>query len=217
MRLIFLGAPGAGKGTYAAQLSQQLGIPTISTGDILRANVKQGTPLGLEAKSFMDKGALVSDDLVTRMLSDRLGEADVKPGFILDGFPRTLAQAQSLETLLQQKSLNLNAVVNIDVPREVIIRRLTGRRMCPGCGANYNVNTNLKPKQEGICDKCGQALITRTDDNEATILNRLQVYEQQTAPLIDHYQKTGLLRTVAAEGEIPDIVARIRKVLASAA
>lgn len=215
MRLIFLGAPGAGKGTYAAQLSQQLGIPTISTGDILRANVKQGTPLGLEAKSYMDKGGLVPDELVTRMLAGRLGETDVKPGFILDGFPRTLAQAQSLETLLKEKGINLNAVVDIDVPRDVIIRRLTGRRMCPGCGANYNVNTNLKPKQDGVCDKCGKALITRTDDNEATIKNRLQVYEEQTAPLIAYYQKTGLLKTVAAEGEIADIVARIRKAVAA--
>jgi adenylate kinase len=214
MRLIFLGAPGAGKGTYAAQLSQQLGIPTISTGDILRANVKQGTPLGLEAKATMDKGELVPDDLVTRMLADRLAAADVKPGFILDGFPRTIAQAQSLGGILQERGQKLDAVVNIDVLRDVIIRRLTGRRMCPGCGANYNVNTNLKPKQEGVCDKCGQALITRADDNEDTIKNRLQVYEQQTAPLIAFYQKTGLLRTVAAEGEIPDIVARIRQAVA---
>jgi adenylate kinase len=210
MRLIFLGAPGAGKGTYAAQLCQQMGIPTISTGDILRANVKQGTALGQEAKTYMDKGGLVPDELVTRMLADRLSAEDVKPGFILDGFPRTIAQAQSLDVLLKEKGLNLTAVVNIDVPREVIIRRLSGRRMCPGCGANYNVNTNLKPKQAGVCDKCGAALITRSDDNEATIMNRLQVYEQQTAPLIAYYQKTGLMKTIQAEGEIADIVARIR-------
>jgi adenylate kinase len=210
MQLIFLGAPGAGKGTYAAQLSQQLGIPTISTGDILRANVKQGTALGQEAKGFMDRGALVPDELVTRMLSERLAAADTKPGFILDGFPRTLQQAQALDGILQAKDIKLTAVVNIEVPREVIIRRLTGRRMCPNCGANYNVNTNLKPKVEGICDKCGAKLITRTDDNEVTIGNRLQVYETQTAPLIAYYQKAALLRTVPAQGEIPEIVARIR-------
>ncbi len=214
MRLIFLGAPGAGKGTYAAQLCQQMGIPTISTGDILRANVKQGTSLGQEAKTFMDKGALVPDELVTRMLSDRLNADDVKKGFILDGFPRTIAQAQSLDVLLKEKNLNLNAVVNIDVPRDVIIRRLTGRRMCPGCSANYNVNTNMKPKQEGICDKCGATLFTRTDDNEDTIKNRLEVYEQQTSPLIAYYEKTGIMRTVKAEGEISDIVARIKAAVA---
>lgn len=213
MRLIFLGAPGAGKGTYAAVLNQQVGIPTISTGDILRANVKQGTPLGQEAKTFMDHGALVPDDLVVRMLSARLSEADVASGFILDGFPRTVPQAQALDKLLVAKNLKLTAVVNIDVPREVIILRLTGRRMCPKCGANYNVNTNLKPKAEGICDRCGATLIIRSDDQEATIKNRLQVYETQTAPLIDYYRQSGLLRTVAATGEIPKIVADIRSVI----
>jgi adenylate kinase len=210
MRLIFLGAPGAGKGTYAGVLCKELGIPTISTGDILRANVKQGTALGQEAKSYMDRGALVPDDLVTRMLGGRLAEADTKPGFILDGFPRTIQQAQALDKILLEQKLKLTAVVNIDVPREVIIRRLTGRRMCPGCGANYNVNTNLKPKVEGVCDKCGKALITRTDDTEATINHRLEVYESQTAPLIDYYGKTGLLKTVRAHGEIADIVKAIR-------
>ena len=209
MRLIFLGAPGAGKGTYASRLSQQLGVPTISTGDCLRANVKEGTALGLEAKTYMDKGALVPDDLVTRMLADRLNQADVQKGFILDGFPRTIQQARSLDALLKKNAIALTAVVNIEVPNAVIIRRLTGRRMCPQCGGNYNVNTNLKPKQEGICDNCGSALITRSDDNEATIANRLQVYGQQTAPLIDYYAKTGLLRSVHAEGEIADIVAKI--------
>jgi adenylate kinase len=213
MRLIFLGAPGAGKGTYAAQLSQQLGIPTLSTGDLLRANVKQGTSLGQEAKGYMDRGGLVPDELVTRMLAQRLDQADTAPGFILDGFPRTLTQAESLEKLLAERGLRLDSVVNIDVPREIIIRRLTGRRMCPGCGANYNVNTNLRPKVEGICDKCGSRLVVRADDNEATISNRLQVYESQTAPLIEHYRRAGLLRTVAAQGEIPEIVATIHAVV----
>jgi len=210
MRLIFLGAPGAGKGTYAAQLSQQLEIPTISTGDILRANVKQGTALGQEAKGYMDRGALVPDELVTRMLADRLAEGDTAQGFILDGFPRTLQQAEALDQILRDKSIQLTAVVNIDVPRDVIVQRLTGRRMCPNCGANYNVNTNLKPKVEGVCDRCGAKLVTRSDDNEATITNRLQVYEVQTAPLIEYYQRIGLMKTVAAEGAISEIVARIR-------
>jgi len=210
MRLIFLGAPGAGKGTYAAQLSQQLEIPTISTGDILRANVKQGTALGQEAKGYMDRGALVPDELVTRMLADRLAEGDTAQGFILDGFPRTLQQAEALDQILRDKSIQLTAVVNIDVPRDVIAQRLTGRRMCPNCGANYNVNTNLKPKVEGVCDRCGAKLVTRSDDNEATITNRLQVYEVQTAPLIEYYQRIGLMKTVAAEGAISEIVARIR-------
>lgn len=210
MRLIFLGAPGAGKGTYAGVLSQQLGIPTISTGDLLRANVRQGTPLGQEAKSYMDRGALVPDDLVVRMLSERLSEPDIAGGFILDGFPRTVAQAQALDALLAAKGLKLTAVVNIEVPREVIILRLTGRRMCPQCGANFNVNTNLRPKVEGICDRCGAKLITRSDDQEDTIRNRLKVYEEQTAPLIDYYRRAGWLRSVAAAGEIPQIVAAIR-------
>jgi adenylate kinase len=211
MYLIFLGAPGAGKGTYAAVLHEQLGIPTISTGDLLRAHVKQGSPLGQEAKVFMDRGALVPDELVTRMLADRIAQADVQKGFILDGFPRTLAQAEALDQLLRQAGIALTGVVDIEVPREVIIRRLTGRRMCPSCGANYNVNTNLKPKQEGICDRCGAKLITRSDDQEETIRHRLEVYAQSTAPLVDYYRSTGLLRTVAAQGEIPAIVDRIRQ------
>ncbi len=214
MRLIFLGAPGAGKGTYAALLSQQMGIPTLSTGDLLRTHVKQGTPLGVEAKGYMDQGGLVPDELVTRMLAQRLDQPDTAPGFILDGFPRTLPQAEALARILQERKTVLDAVVNIDVPREVIVRRLTGRRMCPACGANFNVNTNLTPKVEGVCDRCGTRLVVRADDNEATIQNRLQVYESQTAPLIEHYRRAGLLRTVAAQGEIPEIVAMIRAVVA---
>ncbi len=214
MRLIFLGAPGAGKGTYAAVLSEQLGITTISTGDILRENVKRDTSLGREAKAFMERGALVPDELVTRMLAERLGEPDVKAGFILDGFPRTLAQAEALGKLLQDKKIALTAAVNIEVPREVLIRRLTGRRSCPACGANYNVNTNLRPKRDEMCDRCGAQLITRSDDRLETIRTRLEVYAESTAPLIDYYRNAGLLRTVAAEGEISAIVDRIRAAVA---
>jgi adenylate kinase len=209
MRLVFLGAPGAGKGTYAAVLCRELKIPTISTGDLLRANVKEQTALGKEAKSYMDRGELVPSELVTKMLAERLDQPDVKPGFILDGYPRTIDQAQSLTEILLKKQQPLTAVVNIDVTHEVIIKRLTGRRMCQGCGANYNVNTNLRPKQEGVCDKCGGQLYIRTDDNAETISHRLKVYEEQTAPLIAFFERAGLLRTIKAEGEINDIVARI--------
>lgn len=210
MQYIFLGAPGAGKGTYAGPLSQEWGIPTISTGDLLRANVKNGTELGKEAKGYMDRGALVPDELVTKMVAGRLQEPDARKGFILDGFPRTVPQAEALNGILAENGKPLTAVINIDVPRDVIIKRLTGRRMCPKCGANYNVNTNLAPKTAGVCDKCGSELIQRSDDNEETIRKRLEVYEQQTAPLIDFYRKTGLLRTVAATGEIREIVETIR-------
>jgi adenylate kinase len=209
-RLIFLGAPGAGKGTYAGPLSTQWEIPTISTGDILRANVKQGTDLGKEAKGYMDSGALVPDELVTKMMAGRLSEKDAEGGFILDGFPRTIAQAEALKGILEDKKTPLSGVVNIEVPQDVIIKRLTGRRMCPQCKANYNVNTNLNPKQEGICDACNTALIQRSDDNEETISNRLKVYEEQTAPLTEFYRRAGLLRTITAIGEIEDIVNMIR-------
>ncbi len=210
MRLIFLGAPGAGKGTYAGPLSDQWEIPTISTGDLLRANVKRETALGVEAKTFMDQGALVPDDLVTKMVSERLKESDAVRGFILDGFPRTQQQAEALNGILDNGRQELTAAINIEVPRAVIIQRLTGRRLCPQCMANYNVNTNLQPKREGICDHCGAGLIQRSDDNEETIFKRLQVYEEQTAPLIDFYRRAGLLRSVEAVGEIDGIVGMIR-------
>jgi adenylate kinase len=210
MRFIFLGAPGAGKGTYAGPLSREWGIPTISTGDLLRYNVKQGTALGVEAKGYMDQGALVPDQLVVRMLGERLNEADAQNGFILDGFPRTIPQAQALEELLNKGGKKVTAVVNIDVSRDVIIRRLTGRRHCPGCGANFNVNTNLRPQKEGVCDHCGQTLAQRSDDTVETITKRLEVYESQTAPLIDYYRHAQMLVTVQATGDIAEIVQTIR-------
>jgi adenylate kinase len=158
----------------------------------------------------MDQGSLVPDELVTKMVQERLGQGDAERGFILDGFPRTIQQAEALNGILKKMGQELNAVVNIDVPNDVIILRLTGRRMCKQCGAGYNVNTNLKPKQEGICDKCGGELYQRSDDNVGTISNRLEVYKQQTAPLIDYYRKMNLLRSVNAEGDIPDILATIK-------
>ncbi|MEW6517449.1 MAG: adenylate kinase [candidate division FCPU426 bacterium] len=210
MRLVFLGAPGAGKGTYAGPLSQHWQVPTISTGDLLRLNVKQQTPLGQQAKTYMDQGALVPDELVTRMVSERLREKDAANGFILDGFPRTIQQAEDLQNLLERDGGVLTAVINIEVPQDVLLRRLTGRRVCPNCRANYNVNTNLRPKQEGICDQCGGQLVQRSDDTVETISKRLQVYQEQTAPLIEYYRKAGLLRTVKAAGEITEIVNMIR-------
>lgn len=210
MRLVFLGAPGAGKGTYAGPLSQHWQVPTISTGDLLRLHVKQRSALGNKAKTFMDQGALVPDELVTSMVAERLQEADAVAGFILDGFPRTLQQAEDLRTLLEKDSDGLTAVINIEVPQDVLLRRLTGRRVCTNCRANYNVNTNLRPRREGICDQCGSQLVQRSDDTEETITRRLKVYQEQTAPLIEYYRKAGLLRTVKATGEIPEIVNMIR-------
>lgn len=176
----------------------------------MRANVKKETELGKKAREYMDRGALVPDDLVTQMVADRLREADAAEGFILDGFPRTLAQAEALHEILSRQDQALTGVINIDVTRDVIIKRLTGRRVCPQCGANYNVNTNLTPKKEGYCDACAAALMQRSDDNEETIKKRLQIYEEQTAPLIDFYRRTGLLRTITALGEIDEIVGMIR-------
>lgn len=210
MRLVFLGAPGAGKGTYAGPLSQHWQVPAISTGDLLRLHVKQRSALGNKAKTFMDQGALVPDELVTSMVAERLQEADAVAGFILDGFPRTLQQAEDLRTLLEKDSDGLTAVINIEVPQDVLLRRLTGRRVCTNCRANYNVNTNLRPRREGICDQCGSQLVQRSDDTEETITRRLKVYQEQTAPLIEYYRKAGLLRTVKATGEIPEIVNMIR-------
>ena len=210
MRLVFLGAPGAGKGTYAGPLSQHWQVPTISTGDLLRLHVKQRSALGNKAKTFMDQGALVPDELVTSMVPERLQEADAVAGFSLDGFPRTLQQAEDLRTLLEKDSDGLTAVINIEVPQDVLLRRLTGRRVCTNCRANYNVNTNLRPRREGICDQCGSQLVQRSDDTEETITRRLKVYQEQTAPLIEYYRKAGLLRTVKATGEIPEIVNMIR-------
>ncbi len=210
MRFIFLGAPGAGKGTYAGPLSREWKIPTISTGDILRENVKQNTELGRQAKTYMERGALVPDEVVTGMMAERLSEPDAVRGFILDGYPRTIQQAEALDKILAEQNHGLNAVVNIEVSREVIIQRLTGRRACPQCHANYNVNTSLRPRVENVCDRCGAGLITRSDDNEETITQRLAVYAEQTAPLIDFYRQDGLLRSITAIGEVPEILNAIR-------
>ena len=199
MNLILLGAPGAGKGTQAEVISEALGIPQISTGNILREAVKNGTEFGLKAKTAMESGALVSDEVVIGILKDRIAEDDCKNGFILDGFPRTVPQAEALE----QMGVNIDKVIEISVPDETIQKRLSGRRVCEKCGASYN--TEFKPtKIEGTCDKCGGATVIRKDDQPETVIERLNVYHEQTAPLKDFYAKLGKLETVIGQEEVAD-------------
>ncbi|NLN64992.1 MAG: adenylate kinase [Clostridiaceae bacterium] len=192
MRLILLGAPGAGKGTQAVNLSKELHIPHISTGDIFRANIREGTELGLKAKTYIDAGKLVPDTLTMSIVEDRLQKDDCRNGFLFDGFPRTIPQAESLEDVLAGMNMELDAVISLDVPNEVIVRRMAGRRVCKNCGRNYHIVT-IPPKQEGICDKCGGPLIIRDDDREETVLERLKTYTKKTEPLIGFYEKRNLL------------------------
>ena len=198
MRIILLGPPGAGKGTQAKALAQKLGLPHISTGDLLRQNVSGGTDLGRSAKSYMEKGALVPDELVTQMLIERFGEPDVRGGFILDGYPRNLSQAQALDEILQDKNMALDLVVYLATSESVIIQRLTGRRVCRACGANFHV-TNMPPKKDMICDNCGGALYQRPDDNESTIKKRLEVYKKESSPLIQYYEARRILHRLSAD------------------
>ena len=207
-RLVFLGPPGAGKGTQAVNVAAELGVPHVSTGDILRAAVKAGTPLGLEAAGYMNTGKLVPDELVNRMVAERLAKPDCKPGFLLDGFPRTLVQGRVLGETLTKLGMVLDAVIYFDVPREDLLRRLTGRRSCPKCGAIYHVET-LKPEKAGACDKCDVGLVQRTDDTIETVENRLVVYERQTSDLIDYYRKQGLLKEVPGNLSIDEVHRRV--------
>ncbi len=209
MRIVMLGAPGAGKGTQAKKLIEEFGIPQISTGDILRANIAQGTPLGKEAKGFMDRGELVPDKVVLGLVEDRLKQPDCKKGFILDGFPRNTAQAQALDGMLAGIGMPLQLAVSVDVPFEDLMKRLTGRRTCRTCGQMYNVYFTPS-KKEGVCDKDGGELFQRDDDKEETIKKRLQVYESQTAPLIDYYSGKGIVRKIAGTGSISDIYGKIK-------
>ncbi|MDD6347044.1 MAG: adenylate kinase [Lachnospiraceae bacterium] len=213
MRLIMLGAPGAGKGTQAARLAEAYGIPHISTGDIFRANIKGGTELGRKAKSYMDAGQLVPDELVCDLVADRISQSDCEKGFILDGFPRTIPQAEALSAALDKMGLTLSAAVNVDVPDDNIIRRMGGRRACLKCGATYHIE-HLKPAVEGICDKCGSELVLRDDDKPETVKTRLNVYHEQTQPLIDYYEKAGLLRTVDGTVSADAVFEAIRSILA---
>ena len=199
MKLILLGAPGAGKGTQAEIISERLSVPTISTGNIIRAALKAQTEMGIKAKEFIDKGLLVPDDVVIGIVRDRLKENDCKNGFILDGFPRTVPQAQALDEM----GIEIDKVIDIQVPDEKIVQRLSGRRVCGGCGASYH--TDFKPtKVEGVCDSCGAKVVQRVDDKPETVLSRLATYKEKTAPLKDYYQAKGKLRTVIGQEEIED-------------
>ncbi|MFH0918244.1 MAG: adenylate kinase [Candidatus Omnitrophota bacterium] len=198
MYLVLLGPPGAGKGTQAARLAEKLALPHISTGDILRQNVKLDTDLGRQAKGIMEKGLLVPDDLVAKMLDERFNNPDIKKGFILDGYPRTLSQAHSLDKILAVKGLAVDLVVYLDSSDQVIIKRLTGRLVCSKCGANFHV-TNMPPKVKGLCDNCQGSLYQRSDDNEITVRKRLEVYKQQVASLIEYYKKAKKLHSLNAD------------------
>jgi len=211
-RVVLLGAPGAGKGTQAKMLIEKYKIPQISTGDILRKAVADGTPLGKEAKVIMDSGGLVSDKIVLGLVEERIKQPDCKAGFILDGFPRNTAQAEALDKILTGMGMPLTVALNIDVDMNDLLKRLTGRRTCKGCQQMYNVHFSA-PKKEGVCDKCGGALFQRDDDKEETIKKRLEVYTQQTAPLIDYYSKKGIMKTVMGVGGISDIFNKVVAVL----
>ncbi|OGW58625.1 MAG: adenylate kinase [Nitrospirae bacterium RBG_16_43_8] len=212
MRIVLLGAPGAGKGTQAKKLIDKYGIPQISTGDILRQNVAEGTPLGKKAKSYMDKGELVPDSVVLGIVEDRLKKDDCKKGYILDGFPRNTAQAEALDKILASLGMSLTGVLSIDVPKDDLMKRLTGRRTCKGCGQMYNIYFSPS-KNERVCDKCGGALFQRGDDKEETIKRRLDVYDAQTAPLIDYYKKGGILKSVTGVGSIDEIFSKVCRAL----
>lgn len=215
MKLVLLGPPGAGKGTQSIVLSKEYKIPHISTGDILREAVKGGLPLGLQAKSFMDKGELVPDEVVTGIVAERLAKKDTKNGFILDGFPRTVNQAVSLDKALKEMSSGIDMAVYFETSSKVAIERLSGRRVCKNCGFNYHIK-NIPPKKEGVCDKCGGALFQRPDDREDTILNRLKVYEEQTKPLIEYYTKKKILKKVSGDLGVDDLFKVLSKVFTEA-
>lgn len=212
MHLVLLGAPGAGKGTQAAYLRDNWGLTHISTGDILRAEVREGSELGEEAKGYMERGELVPDDLIIRMMEERLKLLGATTGYILDGFPRTAAQAEALDSMLERIGHKLDAVINLEVPDNELIRRLTGRRVCPNCAAVYHVDT-MPPKEEGICDVCGATLIQRKDDQIDAITNRLEVYKVQTQPLIDYYRQRGKLTTIDGTIGVPQVAAAIHTAL----
>ncbi len=212
MKLLIMGRPGAGKGTQAANIKEYYNIPHISTGDMFRAAIKNETKLGLLAKSFMDKGQLVPDEVTIGIVQERLLEDDCKKGFLLDGFPRTIAQAEALETFLKDNGIVLDAVLDVNVPAEILVRRMVGRRVCKGCGATFHVEFNA-PKQEGICDVCGTPLIQRADDTYETANSRLEVYDNNTAPLLDFYNTRGLLKTVNGDQALDKVFEDIKNVL----
>ena len=212
MKIIMLRAPGGGKGTQAKKIAAKYNIPHISTGDIFRANIKNGTELGKKAKTYMDQGLLVPDDLVVDLVVDRVGEDDCERGYVLDGFPRTIPQAEALTKALADMGQKVDYAIDVDVPDENIVRRMSGRRACVGCGATYHV-VYAPTKKEGICDTCGGELILRDDDKPETVQKRLNVYHEQTQPLIDYYTEAGILKTVDGTVDIDDVFQSIVDIL----
>lgn len=212
MKIIMLGAPGAGKGTQAKMIATEYQVPHISTGDIFRANIKNGTELGMEAKKYMDQGLLVPDELTVKILLDRVSQADCQNGYVLDGFPRTIPQAEVLDKALTELGDQIDYAINVDVPDENIINRMSGRRACLGCGATYHIK-HIPPKTEGVCDTCGQGLVLREDDKPETVKNRLDVYHKQTQPLIDFYSAKGVLKAVDGTVDMQDVFAAIKAIL----
>lgn len=212
MKIIMLGAPGAGKGTQAKKLAAKYNIPHISTGDIFRANIKEGTELGTKAKGYMDQGLLVPDELVIDLVVDRLTWEDAEEGYVLDGFPRSIPQAEALTGALAAKGEKIDYAIDIEIPDQNIIDRMGGRRACVGCGATYHI-VNIPPKKEGICDVCGEKLILRDDDKPETVKKRLDVYHEQTQPLIDYYKNEGVLKPVDGTLSMDDCFGAIVKIL----
>lgn len=209
MRFIIMGPPGAGKGTQAALIKEAFQIPHISTGDMFREAMRNETKVGLEAKKYIDNGMLVPDSVTNALVKERLSQADCKKGFLLDGFPRNISQAEALDNILSELNIKLDAVINIEVEFSILVDRVVGRRICPKCGAGYHIK-NLKPKKDGICDVCGSELIQRKDDNEETIKTRLNVYSEQTKPLLAYYDKQGLVKTFNGDDDVNAIFANIK-------
>lgn len=212
MRLVIMGPPGAGKGTQAALIKNAYNIPHISTGDMFREAISNQTSLGIEAKKNIDKGMLVPDSVTISLVKERLSKDDCKKGFLLDGFPRTIAQAQALDEILKELNIKLDAVINIDVDFNVLVDRIIGRRVCPKCGASFHIK-NQPPKKDGICDECGATLVQRKDDTKETVVTRLDVYTNQTKPLLDYYNKQGIVKNVCGLGDIDVIFSNIKKSL----
>ncbi|GAA2675416.1 adenylate kinase [Streptomyces lunalinharesii] len=213
MRIVLVGPPGAGKGTQAAYLAKNLAIPHISTGDLFRANISQGTPLGVEAKSYMDAGNLVPDSVTIGMAEDRMGQADAAEGFLLDGFPRNLGQAEALDAYLQGKGLKLDAVLDLEVPEDEVVKRIAGRRICRKDSSHVFHAEYNKPAAEGVCDVCGGELYQREDDHEDTVRKRLEVYHAETEPIIDFYRAQGLVSTISALGKVAEVTERAMSAL----
>ena len=212
MKIIMLGAPGAGKGTQAKMIADKYSVPHISTGDIFRANIKEGTELGKEAKTYMDKGLLVPDELTVKILLDRVAKDDCKIGYVLDGFPRTIPQAEVLDKALAELGDAIDYAIDVNVPDENIVNRMSGRRACLACGATYHI-VHIPPKAEGVCDRCGKELVLRDDDKPETVKKRLGVYHDQTQPLIDFYTKKGILKTVDGTVDMQDVFTAITTIL----